>query len=99
MTGQKWWHFTESIVQYERDSPGVYELGNAAQQVTYIGSSNQVKRRLREHLAAPPHSCIGTNSSYYRVEYTVDYKRRERELYDQYVLQHGRSPACNDVRP
>jgi predicted GIY-YIG superfamily endonuclease len=95
----QWWTFAENIVQYEYDAPGVYELANAAQQVVYIGASDQVRRRLREHLAAPPNSCIRRNAALYRVEYTEHCWRRERELYDEHVRRFGRPPVCNDVRP
>ena len=94
----RWWSFSAVMVDTERDEGGVYELGDGAQHVTYIGSSNQVRRRLREHLGEPGYTCIG-KATCYRVEYTPNYRHRERELYDEHVRRHGRGPACNDVRP
>jgi predicted GIY-YIG superfamily endonuclease len=90
--------FAETIVQYERESAGVYELGNSSGQVIYIGSTNNVRRRLREHLAESG-TCIKRNASVYRVEYTSNYLAREGELYDEYVRLYGRAPHCNEVRP
>lgn len=94
----KWWIFSETIVQYELESPGVYELGNSSGQVIYIGSTNNVRRRLREHLAESG-TCVKRNAAFYRVEYTSNHLARERELYNEHVRLYGRSPLCNEVRP
>ena len=95
----QWWTFSESVIQHDHDNPGVYELGDASKNVVYIGSSNEVRRRLREHLAAHAQSCIGNRTKFYRIEYTQNYVQRERELYDSHVRLHGQRPICNDVRP
>ncbi len=95
----QWWTFSEGIVNYERDEPGVYELGNTNEAVVYIGSSNEVRRRLKEHLGESAGSCVKKNTAKYRVEYTRDYKNRERQLYDEHVRIHGKPPLCNDARP
>jgi predicted GIY-YIG superfamily endonuclease len=95
----QWFTFTESVVNYDRDDAGVYELGNAAEIVVYVGSSNELKRRLKEHLNEAGYTCIKQNANRYRIEYTANYKKRELELYDAHVAAHGRAPQCNDARP
>lgn len=96
---ERWWPFSEQMIQHDRDDPGVYELGNSSDIVVYVGSSNELRRRLREHLAEASSSCIKKNTIKYRLEYTRDYVRRERELYDDHVRTYGKPPACNEVRP
>ena len=94
----RWWLFLDSIVQYERNEGGAYELGDGSGTVVYIGSSNEVKRRLNEHLDESD-TCIKRNARQYRVEYTEDYRRREYELYHEHVRLHGEPPRCNFVSP
>ena len=98
-TLSQWWMLAEAIVRYEREDPGVYELGDSNKYTVYVGSSIEVKSRLRRHVNAPSDSCIGNKASYYRVEYCSNYEQREVELYDKHVFLYGRPPECNDVRP
>lgn len=95
----QWWTFAEDVIKLDRDDPGVYELGNDAGSVVYIGSSNELRRRLLEHLNEAAGTCIKRHTTKYRMEYTKDYKVRERELYDEHVRINGKPPQCNDVRP
>ena len=77
--------------------PPVLTNSASAGNVVYIGSSNEVRRRLREHLAD---ARIKQKAERYRVEYTPDYQRRERALYDQFVLANGgKTPLYNAARP
>jgi predicted GIY-YIG superfamily endonuclease len=94
----RWWNFTEGMVNLDHDQPGVYELGDAAGTVVYVGSSNQIRRRLLEHLAEQG-TCIKRNATLYRIEYTPYYVTRERQLYDEFVRAYGRQPRCNSIRP
>lgn len=98
--GDQWWSLTEKIIGYEGDKPGVYELANTNEVVIYIGSTNVLHRRLKEHLAEPAGSCSKKNGvAKYRAEYTTDSQNRQRRLYDEHVRAYGRPPACNYVRP
>ena len=93
-----WWNFSAKNVETEDEQGGVYEFGNSSKQVVYIGSTNDMKRRLQEHLSGSD-SCIARNASYYRVDYRTDYKAEERRRYDAYERTHRVSPLCNDRRP
>jgi len=95
----QWWTFSDGMVESDREAAGVYQLGDANEKVVYVGSSNNLKRRLKEHLGESATSCIKKNAKKYRLEYTDDYVNRERELYDEHVRVHGVSPLCNSVRP
>jgi transcriptional regulator with XRE-family HTH domain len=95
----QWWSFVESVIEAERDDPGVYELGDKDGVVLYIGSSEELRRRLKEHLNEAPQSCIRQNATHYRIEYTAYYAGRERELYKYHLATYGKPPECNDSRP
>ena len=96
---QPWKPLTDDSVQEERNIGGAYELGEPYYEtVVYIGSSGEIRKRLTNHVDSDD-PCIRRNARLYRVEYTEDYQERERELYDEYVRIHGRSPRCNDKRP
>jgi hypothetical protein len=99
MALSQWWRFSESMVKWEKDEAGVYEFCNIHATIIYIGSSYELRRRLRDHLAEPVSTCIRRNAENYRTEYTGPYKRREQELYDEFVRMTGRAPECNEVRP
>ena len=98
MAMSQWWGFNDVLVNTERDEGGVYELGDSAQRVVYIGSSAAVKTRLKSHLAGDD-PCISQNAKYYRVDYRSDYKAEELRRYNAHVRLHGASPKCNDVAP
>src|SRR5213594_3319057 len=51
LTAAPWWYFSRGTVESDRDDPGVYEMGNASDSVVYIGSSDALRRRLKEHLS------------------------------------------------
>jgi len=84
------------MVELEHDEPGVYELGDARGAVVYIGSSDQLRRRLKEHLGEAPFSCLRRHAMQYRVEHTATYAARERELLAQHQHLHGHAPLCNN---
>jgi predicted GIY-YIG superfamily endonuclease len=94
ITGQ-WWVFADAIIESEDDLPGVYELANAAGDVIYIGGSDDLRRRLKEHWNEPRTTCVKTHAARYRVEYRRDFLARERELYDEHMRIFGAAPLCN----
>jgi excinuclease UvrABC nuclease subunit len=95
----QWWLFTDAFVASDRNQGGVYQFANSSGDVVYIGSSNDIQRRLKEHLGENTTTCIKQNAKSYRIEYTSSYVSRERELIDQFIAAYGRLPRCNSVRP
>ena len=82
------------------EAPGVYELGNANGTVVYIGSSGDLRQRIKQHANADGRSCIGRNATRFRYERTSSYISRERELFREYKDSHGGNiPPCNDNDP
>jgi hypothetical protein len=53
-----WWSFTDGMVDSDRNEAGVYQFANATGDVVYIGCSNDLKRRLKEHLGENTTTCI-----------------------------------------
>lgn len=99
MTLSRWWTFRDRLISSDLDEPAVYELSDSSGATIYIGSSPALRTRLKEHLADAASTCIGKNAAKYRFEYTLDYRNRERELYDEFVRANGKPPQWNDVRP
>lgn len=95
----QWWSFVESVIEVDRDDPGVYELGDKDGVVIYIGSSKELRRRLKEHLSEARYTCIRQNATHYRIEYTTNYTNREQDLYKYHLATYGKPPECNDSRP
>jgi predicted GIY-YIG superfamily endonuclease len=96
----QWWSFVDSVVSIDRNQPGVYELGDENGIVVYIGSSDELRRRLTEHLNEDTYSCIRQIATQYRIEYTAEYEKRERELHKGHISKYGKPPQCNNsVRP
>ncbi len=87
-----WWVFGDVLIASERELPGVYELGNAAGEVIYIGSSANICRRLREHWVESDDSWVKRYTTQYRIEYRSDYVAREHELCDLHLRLHAELP-------
>jgi len=99
MAFSDWWTFSQGMIDSDREEGGVYEFADANGTLIYIGSANNVKRRLGEHLGENATTCIKKNAAKYRIEYTPYYQTREKELYDEFVRQYGKPPKCNQISP
>ena len=99
MAWTQWWSFREGMVNSDRDEGGVYQFANSAGTVVYIGSSGQIRTRLMQHLSEDAKSCIKNNAAQYRIDYRQDYAAEELRLYNEFVRQNGKQPACNTIRP
>lgn len=99
MAFSQWWTFSASMVNSDRNDGAVYEFANSAGTIVYIGSTNELKRRLTEHLGEGATSCIKKNAARYRYDYTSNYAKLEQQLYDEFVRLNGKQPTCNTVRP
>ena len=91
----QWWSFTDTMIDTERDMGGTYELGDSSKSVIYIGSSGQVKTRLRSHKRGADGACTA-GASFYRVDYRDDYGAEEGRRLATFSAVHGRLPRCND---
>ena len=82
-------------IQHVPVTEGVYELADNSHSIIYIGRSNNLKRRLNEHLNTND-PCISA-ASYFKYEQTWRSEEREQELLDEYRRIYGRLPRCNDI--
>jgi predicted GIY-YIG superfamily endonuclease len=98
MAWSQWWTFSEDFVKSDRDEPGVYLFANTAGTVIYVGGSEAIRRRLREHLNDRD-TCIARNAVKYCLDYRSDYLRQEQAVYDEIVRTTRHAPLCNAVRP
>jgi predicted GIY-YIG superfamily endonuclease len=95
----QWWTFSDSFVSYDPDESAVYQFADDRGNIVYVGSTNQLQRRLKEHLSEDAKSCIKKNAKKYRVDYRSDVANEARRLYDEFVRQNGSPPLCNDKHP
>jgi excinuclease UvrABC nuclease subunit len=76
--------------------PAVYGILDSAGRVLYVGSTDNLKRRIAEHLADTRH-CMHrhdvTSATAEVIPNVADRLRREAELIREYL------PPCNDQNP
>ena len=94
--------------------PGIYELSLAGAQteypggtdsVFYIGSSKNIRKRIKEHLR--PYNKNGGIRGYLEkydcffryIVLEANWKEEEKRLYDLFEADFGASPRCNRVSP
>lgn len=105
----------ESVMKHAPDKSGIYELNiknntrttnyDSRTTVFYIGSTRNIRKRLREHL--------GKNSknghireflkkyecSFRYISFKKDWQEEEKRLYKLFMDTYGSRPRCNRVRP
>jgi hypothetical protein len=93
---KKWSSFNKDNVLSETDAYGVYELGDSAGEIVYIGQG-RIRLRLNSHFLNGRHPI--PRASLYRAEVTGSKQRaeeRERAEIRAYFRTHGACPAYND---
>lgn len=102
----------ENISTIENNLKGVYELSSneknfypfAENKVIYIGSSNNLKKRLKTYTSKTAHTndiknFIKDNEKiYFRIIKTFDYQEHEKELIDAFINLYGDLPRLNTQR-
>jgi len=104
----------EEVPRNAPSSPGIYEFRlkgkeieypNGKTQVIYIGSTKNIKKRLREHLGKNSKNShikdFLTNSgcSFRFIQFSKRWKEEEGRLYNLFVTTYGAPPKCNRARP
>lgn len=98
MAFSQWWAFAANLVDFDHNSPAVYQFSDG-KEVGYIGSTMELKRRLKEHLGENATPCIKRNATHYCYDYRSDFLTQERQLLLDFQRQYGRLPRCNTVIP
>ena len=104
----------QSVKKNAPKKSGVYELSTTGleieyskgkSKVFYLGSTNDIRKRLFEHSGFS-----GRNEgimNYYK-DYSClfryklcskDWNKKERELYNNFIMSFGRAPKCNNIKP
>ena len=93
LQSRTWYDFTLVNLQYVPFGSGIYWLGRNNVTI-YIGSSDNLYRRLHEHYHTND-SCIA-QANQFAIEPCSDYLQRERLTLQAFRNQYGRLPQCND---
>jgi len=92
MSYSDWAPFNKETVNKAPIKAGVYFLGSE-HETTYIGASNNIQERLREHLNSTD-SCIKSTISFCYHETLFPEAEEEKQL-TAFQYEHGRLPKCN----
>ena len=85
---------TQAEINNLPQSEGVYKLMDYSKSVIYIGRTDNLRRRLNEHLSTSD-TCI-RSANYFTAETTFRSIDREREMLLDFRRRYGRLPRCND---
>lgn len=87
---EQWLEMNREAIAGVPDCEGVLQLLNAQKEVLQISGAQTMRQTLLDHLAAG-------QASYFLYEEEKMYTKRESELLQNYLSQHGRLPKGNDL--
>ena len=87
---ERWLEMNPEVIATVPDCEGVLQLLNAEKQVLQISGTQTMRQALQEHLAAG-------RACYFLYEEEKMYTKRESELLQNYLSEHGRLPQGNDL--
>ena len=86
---EKWLEFNSQNVSAITEIEGVYQLLDAEKNIIYIKGTMNLHQELEEHLATYD------KAKYFMYEEEAMYTKRESELIQHFMQQHGRMPEGN----
>lgn len=93
LSWSEWKAFIRENIEKVPETSGVYQL-DTAKETLYIGKSDNLKRRLLEHLDSDD-SCI-KKTTVFKYMVTTSPERTEDTLLKDYKQSHGKLPECNE---
>ncbi|MBI2819621.1 MAG: FAD-dependent oxidoreductase [Acidobacteria bacterium] len=87
---EQWLEMSRKTIAGVPDCEGVLQLLNAQKEVLQISGTQTMRQALLEHLSAG-------QASYFLYEEEKMYTKRESELLQNYLSEHGRLPKGNDL--
>ena len=84
-----WLEFTAENISQVPEVEGVYQLLDEGKNIIYIKGAMNVHRELGDQLE------VSENARYFMYNEEPMYTRRESELLQQYMAQHGEMPEGN----
>ena len=104
----------QSVKRNAPKKSGVYELSTNSleieylkgkSKVFYLGSTKDIRKRLLEHSGFSGRN--GSIKNFYKINSCLfryklcseDWNKKERELYNNFIMSFGRAPECNNIKP
>ncbi len=91
MPPEAWLIFDETHIEGVPSGPGVFTLGDAEKTVLVIKGTDGLQAALKEQLTQQP------NAKFFQFEEDPMYTKRETELLQQYVQDHGKMPGEDEL--
>jgi NADPH-dependent glutamate synthase beta subunit-like oxidoreductase len=87
---EKWLEFNPETVSQVPETGGAFQLLNQKKKIIYIAGAQNLRQTLEEQLSSNP------QAKYFSFEEDPMYTKRESELIQQYLQQHGHLPPGNE---
>jgi hypothetical protein len=87
---EKWLEFNPETVSQVPESEGAFRLLDEEKKIIYIAGAQNLRQALEEQLSSKP------EARYFDYEEDPMYTKRESELIQQFLQQHGHLPAGNE---
>jgi NADPH-dependent glutamate synthase beta subunit-like oxidoreductase len=87
---EKWTEFTPEAVSQVPETEGAFRLLDEEKNIIYIAGAQNLRQTLEEQLSAKP------GARYFDYEEDPMYTKRESELIQQFLQQHGHLPPGNE---
>lgn len=94
MAWSSWFPMSRDAIQTIPEKGGVYELATV-DTILYIGQSDNLRRRLLEHLASSD-SCI-LRAKQFCYQESQNPEGFEEQVLSHYKNQYGKLPSCNEL--
>ncbi|MFQ6064151.1 MAG: FAD-dependent oxidoreductase [Candidatus Bathyarchaeia archaeon] len=87
---ERWLEFSAENVSKVPETSGVYQLLDEKKVIVYIAGTPNLRRDLEQHLKTIP------KARYFGYEEEPMYTKRESELIQKFLKEHGRMPELNE---
>jgi NADPH-dependent glutamate synthase beta subunit-like oxidoreductase len=87
---EKWLEFIPEMVSQVPETEGAFRLLDEEKNIIYIAGAQNLRQTLEEQLSSKP------EARYFDYEEDPMYTKRESELIQQFLQQHGRLPPGNE---
>jgi len=87
---EKWLEFNSEAMSQVPEIEGAFRLLDEEKKIIYIASAQNLRHTLEEQLSSKP------EAKYFDYEEDPMYTKRESELIQQFLQQHGHLPPGNE---
>lgn len=93
LSWSEWKYFNKDNIEKVPEESGVYQFDTQTETL-YIGKTDNLRRRLMEHLNSND-ACI-QKTKFFKYLVTTSPERTEDALLKDYKQRHGKLPECNE---